>query len=272
MIEIYSLSEFADAAAREEDARRPIVCPSTPDGVALYSGETSMILGDGGAGKGWFSLSVAVSLAVERTVDAAAPLRTVLPCELDVEPSRVLVVSLFDPPAFIVSRIAQIFRRHFACDCREEIRRMLGGRLHIAKARDLEAVEANAARLRADLVIVDPLVGFAVSGFELDADKARETSDRLRRLARETGAHVMVAHHTNKASRRRPGAMVLADALGPPCLLDGFADVFGVECHGETERRIVHLASRRLLNPGRLSDCDRIGESGFRRTFPAGRS
>lgn len=71
------------------------------------------------------------------------------------------------------------------------------------------------------LILVDPLSRFAGKDAEIDNAAATRFVQALESIAKETGATVIVAHHTNKSSRGNGAAVNGAAARGSSAIFDG---------------------------------------------------
>ncbi len=71
------------------------------------------------------------------------------------------------------------------------------------------------------LILVDPLSRFAGADAEIDNAAATRFVQALESIATETGATVIVAHHTNKTARGNGAAVTGASARGSSAIYDG---------------------------------------------------
>ena len=72
-----------------------------------------------------------------------------------------------------------------------------------------------------ELIIVDPLSRFAGADAEADNAAATRFIQALESIATETGATVIVAHHTNKLARTNGAAVTGASSRGSSAIYDG---------------------------------------------------
>ncbi len=268
--------------------------PDSEDGPieVLYRGTASMLAAAGGAGKSYFGLTLAAHVAGPDT-DGAGIARVQAfgdPADGgwmlgvgDSEPGRALVILGEDPKNQTMLRLRRIVGVHLRKDepaTAEEVRAYFNGRLHLA-AYDGQAwpVVDEAGRItpkmrrllgiargeRMDFIFVDPAARFARPGTESSPDDATHFVGAWQRLARETGAHVMIAHHTSQASRNE-GRSDATSARGTTALTDGFRSVLTLTPDGDpgdgwikaSTLRLVKTNFAKVMPPVRLST-ERLG-------------
>lgn len=238
-----------------------------PDGPVdvLFKGTASMLAAAGGVGKSTFGLTLAAHVAAS----VRAPDDAVWHAEAFGDPAdggwclgvgsraeRALVLLGEDPRSITLQRLRRITGRIIRAEDEHgrrrdattaEILETYGDRLHLAayngsawqavgpdrrpsaQARGLVRL---ARSLDVDFIFVDPAARFMQEGAEIDAREGTAFVAVWQELARDTGAHVMVAHHTNQTSRSEGIAAAYA-ARGTTALTDGFRSVLMMQPDGD---------------------------------------
>jgi hypothetical protein len=187
----------------------------------------SMLSGDPGAGKSYIALAVAAELSRGRLRDG----RTV-------EPSSTLYLNIENP-------LAQSVRPRFDS---------LGGDapfFHVldepVTLADLSTLDSAISRIRARLVIVDPIQSFLGAGVDLHrSNETRPIMDGLSRLAASHNCAILLLRHLSKqgggkAIQRGLGSIDLTAAVRSECLAGSLPD-------DPRTRALVHIKS----NVGRI--------------------
>ena len=233
--------------------------PGSPDEPVevLYGGTASMLAAAGGGGKSYFGLTLAAHVAGP-SLDGIARAHAFGEPEhggwmLGVQQpgeGRALVILGEDPKGQTMKRLQRVVGVIRGLDGpadAETVREHFNGRLRLAAydgqawpvVDDFGQLSANMRRLLGiakgealDFIFVDPAARFMREGTESSADVATHFVGAWQRLARETGAHVMVAHHTSQASRNEGRGDATA-ARGTTALTDGFRSVLTLTPDGD---------------------------------------
>lgn len=158
--------------------------------VALPSGAISLLVADGGSGKSWLALQLALAISTGKPFLGASPS----------EPRNVLYLDYENPEAFSKGR-ARAMAVHYAINLSE-----LGDRFRYASlatgsptlGHDDSPMPMWVDRIRPDLIVVDSLA--SAFGTDLvDGPDAMRAIDALRALTHR-GAAVLVLHHQTKGA------------------------------------------------------------------------
>lgn len=191
--------------------------PPAPDHVlpGLHAGTVGMLAGPGGAGKTMLELQIAVGLAAGMSLLDGA-LSSWAPGEWEPRPGKVVLIAAEESAHELWRRLhAVVHHLHASGDCPapEEFLRLLRDNLHIhtpagiastvlmdADGRRTEQVDnllhaAEGARL----VILDPVRQLHAAD-ENDSAMMNALVGIFSSVAQRSGAAVLVAHHTNRAS------------------------------------------------------------------------
>ncbi len=172
----------------------PIPAPLFEDGV--YPGVLNLFIGESNAGKSMLALTAALSLATGRTlVKAFKPLAA----------GKVVYLSGEDDRAILKQRLADITRAHgleqtgapihFIDEVSPLITFDAAGLAHLTDGWR----ELNRRARDYRLIVVDPLVTWFALTSENDAAQMGRLAEILKGLAADTGAAILVTHHTNKS-------------------------------------------------------------------------
>ena len=161
----------------------------------IYRECLNLCIGESGAGKSMFALTLALSLSTGKAL-----LKGFAPTA----PGRVLYLSGEDCAAVLKQRAHDIAKAHgvttagadwhFVTRATPLVEVDADGVLHCSPAwRELERKAHGCA-----LLVIDPLVSWAALASENDAAGMGRLAELFKTLAAESGTGVLLAHHTNK--------------------------------------------------------------------------
>ena len=190
-----------------------------------------LLIGTGGMRKGFLLQSLALHLALGQTFAKFAIS----------QPRHVLYVSREDDDPELQRRFDATFEAHWGQPTAEHYAALLdrydvvdlvgvSGIALKAGGLFLTAIAERAQERGSELIVLDPLGQLRPrTGSDLNsAEFASETHDALGWLAAQTGAAVLLVHHTNKEGMRR-GKLQTADSTGTGQLTDLARFVIGLQ-------------------------------------------
>lgn len=185
-------------AGRVLDVAELLATPEAPipwrcEGIAA-DGYLTVLAGRGGEGKSWLALTLACGVA--RGKPAAG-----IPCAA----GTALIFDAENGPPLIARRL-----RAAQVGPDIPLRPVDAGGLRFAE--DLDWMRAEIERQGANLVVFDSLRVLSSGAKESDADEMEPIITRLKQLARDTGAAIVLIHHRGKAELNEyRGSSVILD-------------------------------------------------------------
>ena len=196
-LDVFSVDENFDAA--ELSSR-----PWHIHGLAML-GHLSLILSPGGVGKSTLGMTIGVGSALGR--------HQIIPGYSGVRSGNALILNTEEDEDEMKRRLAGVLQRHKITAAQLKgklfLKSLFGdnaalgqyneGLYCLTETRFFEKLVAFCKEQQIDLIVLDPLIGFH-NEEENSNGIMEEVATLLRRLARETGAAVLVIHHTRKGS------------------------------------------------------------------------
>lgn len=194
------------------------------DGV-IAKGDTTLLVGEPNVGKSWISLSLAVAMANEDTNWVKWPL---------MHHGKVLYVDEENPHDVVYHRLRQLGLRNH-----DNIRYL--HRQGVRLDRGFDKFLDEAVSYEPSLIVLDSLTRLHTQDENNAGAMASLFNDSINVLTKETGAAIMVLHHTNKGDSnssytRTRGSSDIGAAVD--CGLEARAEAPG-------RFRLVHFKSRR---------------------------
>jgi hypothetical protein len=128
-----------------------------------------------------------------------------------VNAGNVLYYAAEEPKAVVDNEFGKIIRK-FGYPERHEINAAIGA---IRQSTFTERLQREITQFRAKVVVIDPLFDAITVDDEKSYPQVKSALRDLRRVALDRGVHIMVAHHTRKASNNQGSA---GDILGSQAL------------------------------------------------------
>jgi hypothetical protein len=174
-------------------AQPPRLTPWRVEGV-VADGTLTILSGESGSGKSWLAQALCTGVARGRTVaDFGCKLGQAL--YVDGEMGRELFVDRLRPTNVITPDFEYVDA--------------LG--LDFSKAADLTWLAGVVAKVRANLVVIDSLRRLAPSKSENDSDDMAPIVSSIAKLARDTGAAVILIHHKGDSEKLYRGSTAIRD-------------------------------------------------------------
>ena len=206
----------------------------------ICQGDTTLIVGEPNVGKSWISLSLAVAMADNRT--------TWLGHEVN-NHGKVLYIDEENPHDVVYHRLHQLGATGF-----ENLRYL--HRQGIRLDRNFDKLLDEAVAFEPKMIVLDSLTRFHTKDENNAGEMASLFNDSINVLCRETGAAVIILHHTNKSESsssyvRTRGSSDIGAAVD--C---------GIEARktGSSSFNLAHFKSRRTQAGGltKVEICDTI--------------
>ena len=206
----------------------------------ICQGDTTLIVGEPNVGKSWISLSLAVAMADNRT--------TWLGHEVD-NHGKVLYIDEENPHDVVYHRLHQLGATGF-----DNLRYL--HRQGIRLDRNFDKLLDEAVAFEPKMIVLDSLTRFHTKDENNAGEMAGLFNDSINVLCRETGAAVIILHHTNKS-----------DSTSSYVRTRGSSDIgAAVDCGIEARKtgpnsfNLVHFKSRRTQAGGltKVEICDTI--------------
>jgi len=188
-------------------------------------GKVGALIAEGGAGKTFCLVQLALAVATERswldTFNVSTPGRVLLVVgEEDHEEAKRRVFNVARATNSEPPDEDQLLVLPLAGVPSEMLHRDIGG--NIQEAPFLTWTRSFlATRDQWSLIILDPLSRFSGPGAERDNHEATRFVQALESLAKQTGATVLVAHHTSQSSRSRDAKASATAGRGVTGITDG---------------------------------------------------
>lgn len=206
----------------------------------ICQGDTTLIVGEPNVGKSWISLSLAVAMADNRT--------TWLGHEVN-NHGKVLYIDEENPHDVVYHRLHQLGATEF-----ENLRYL--HRQGIRLDRNFDKLLDEAVAFEPKMIVLDSLTRFHTKDENNAGEMASLFNDSINVLCRETGAAVIILHHTNKS-----------ESTSSYVRTRGSSDIgAAVDCGIEARKtganmfNLVHFKSRRTQAGGltKVEICDTI--------------
>jgi len=206
----------------------------------ICQGDTTLIVGEPNVGKSWISLSLAVAMADEQNVWLGHEMNN---------HGKVLYVDEENPHDVVYHRLHQLGATHF-----DNIRYL--HRQGVRLDRNFDRLLDEAIAYEPNMIVLDSLTRFHTKDENNAGEMAALFNDSINVLCRETGAAIIILHHTNKSEStssyvRTRGSSDIGAAID--C---------GIEARktGANSFNLVHFKSRRTQAGGltRVEICDTI--------------
>jgi 5S rRNA maturation endonuclease (ribonuclease M5)/archaellum biogenesis ATPase FlaH len=206
----------------------------------ICKGDTTLIVGEPNVGKSWISLSLAVAMANEH--------ETWVGHKLD-NHGRVLYVDEENPHDVVYHRLKQL-----GAEKVDNLRYL--HRQGVRLDRNFDRLLDEAITYQPTMIVLDSLTRFHTKDENNAGEMASLFNDSINMLCRETGAAVLILHHTNKSESnssyvRTRGSSDIGAAID--C---------GIEARktGASTFNLVHFKSRRTQAGGltKVEICDTI--------------
>lgn len=206
----------------------------------ICQGDTTLIVGEPNVGKSWISLSLAVAMADEHTMW----------CGHEVSNhGKVLYIDEENPHDVVYHRLHQLGASNF-----ENLRYL--HRQGVRLDRNFDKLLDEAITYQPRMIVLDSLTRFHTKDENNAGEMASLFNDSINVLCRETGAAVILLHHTNKS-----------DSNSSYVRTRGSSDIgAAIDCGIEARKtdankfNLVHFKSRRTQAGGltKIEICDTI--------------
>jgi len=206
----------------------------------ICKGDTTLIVGEPNVGKSWISLSLAVAMANEHTSWVGHELN---------HHGKVLYVDEENPHDVVYHRLKQLGAENV-----DNLRYL--HRQGVRLDRNFDRLLDEAITYEPTMIVLDSLTRFHTKDENNAGEMASLFNDSINVLCRETGAAVLILHHTNKSESnssyvRTRGSSDIGAAID--C---------GIEARktGANTFNLVHFKSRRTQAGGltKVEICDTI--------------
>lgn len=153
-------------------------------------GDVVTVAGAGGTGKTYAMVDLAVAIAVQNNW-----------LDFPVRKTKVLIIDEESGRKRLMRRLGRVIRGHFAEDLikKGDITCISLPILNLRDPAEAILLTAKIQELGAGLVVIDALIDIAGGADENKSQEMHQIFQRLRKIADDTGATIIVIHHTNKA-------------------------------------------------------------------------
>jgi 5S rRNA maturation endonuclease (ribonuclease M5)/archaellum biogenesis ATPase FlaH len=206
----------------------------------ICKGDTTLLVGEPNVGKSWISLSLAVAMADERETWLGHAMHS---------HGKVLYIDEENPHDVVYHRVKQLGMNNY-----NNIRYL--HRQGIRLDRGFDKLLDEAVAYEPSMIVLDSLTRFHTKDENNAGEMAGLFNDSINVLCRETGAAVIILHHTNKS-----------DSNSSYVRTRGSSDIgAAVDCGIEARKtgantfNLVHFKSRRTQAGGltKVEICDTI--------------
>jgi RecA-family ATPase len=206
----------------------------------ICKGDTSLIVGEPNVGKSWISLSLAVAMADNRNTWVGHEVTN---------HGRVLYIDEENPHDVVYHRLKQLGATNL-----DNLRYL--HRQGVRLDRNFDKLLDEAITYEPSMIVLDSLTRFHTKDENNAGEMASLFNDSINVLCRETGAAVIILHHTNKS-----------DSTSSYVRTRGSSDIgaavdCGIEARktGPNKFNLVHFKSRRTQAGGltKVEICDTI--------------
>ncbi len=164
----------------------------------LFSaGSVSLLVGEGGSGKTWAMLDLAVSVANREPW-----------LNLPTQPCTVLLIDEESGERRLARRLGDVMRAHDA-PASTLIAYTCLGRFNLTTAADSLALKQMIESTGAQLVVLDALADVMLGGDENSVGDVMPVFQNLHKIADETQSAIIVLHHANKIGGYRGSSAIL---------------------------------------------------------------
>lgn len=206
----------------------------------ICKGDTTLLVGEPNVGKSWISLSLAVAMADERETWLGHAMHN---------HGKVLYIDEENPHDVVYHRVKQLGMQNY-----DNIRYL--HRQGVRLDRGFDRILDEAVAYEPSMIVLDSLTRFHTKDENNAGEMAGLFNDSINVLCRETGAAVIILHHTNKS-----------DSNSSYVRTRGSSDIgAAVDCGIEARKtgantfNLVHFKSRRTQAGGltKVEICDTI--------------
>lgn len=206
----------------------------------ICKGDTTLLVGEPNVGKSWISLSLAVAMADERETWLGHAMHN---------HGKVLYIDEENPHDVVYHRVKQLGMQNY-----DNIRYL--HRQGVRLDRGFDRLLDEAVAYEPSMIVLDSLTRFHTKDENNAGEMAGLFNDSINVLCRETGAAVIILHHTNKS-----------DSNSSYVRTRGSSDIgAAVDCGIEARKtgantfNLVHFKSRRTQAGGltKVEICDTI--------------
>lgn len=165
----------------------------------IEAGTLSAFYGDPGCGKTWSLLDLSVSVALGKKW-----------LDFDTKQNTVLLIDEESGERRLMRRLGEVLRGHHA-DSTAPIFSVSYGRFDLGNRHDPRELESLIQTIGAKLVIIDALSDIAPGRDENATKDMKPILLALKSIAEDTGAAILVIHHSNKQGGYRGATTIKAD-------------------------------------------------------------